>query len=85
MSAENKMSTVAMYDCDSWNSNQSFVGVFTNRYKLEKALRKKMEEGDIVLNDDSPLDLPLKNFSIDDINLYFDYVTLERIELNELI
>lgn len=84
MDSNDKMGTIVMFDCDDWKSNQQFAGVFTNRYKLEKAIRKKMEDGDIVLDENSPLDLPLKNFTIEDINLYFKYVSLERIELNEL-
>lgn len=84
MRSNTKMSTVIMYDCDDWKSNLSVAGVFNNRYKLEVALRKKMDDGDIELDENSPIDLPLKHFSIEDINLYFKYVLLEKIELNEL-
>ena len=79
------MKPVIVQTCDIWKMGDScrIVGVYTSRIKLEKQLRKMLKEKDIELNEGSPIDLPLSNFTIQDMHNFIDYISLTEVEFNE--
>jgi len=76
------MKAIFVQTCNIWKSDPSPVGVYTNRKALEKQLRFMLKKGYIELNEGSPIQLPLKNFSIKEMHDNIDYISIQEIELN---
>jgi len=81
------MKAVLLCTVNIWKETNSgnVRGIFTNRKKLEKYLRKLIKWGDIELCNGSPVSLPLRNFSIKEMHDNFNYLSLQKINLNEEI
>jgi hypothetical protein len=79
------MKAVVLNTCDSWKTFSSFklIGVFTNRKKLEKVIRKLIKSNDIEVDENSPIELPLKNFTINELNNHINFLSVQEINLNE--
>ena len=79
------MKAILLKSCDIWKSNSTTIGVFTNRNKLNQAIRELIKDGDAEQDENSPYKgMSLKHLSINDIHNFFNYISLEEIFLNEL-
>jgi hypothetical protein len=80
------MTPVVIYTCDAWKSWDSsrLVGVYTNRKKMERLLRKMIKAGYIEFADGWDGEI-FSRMTIDQMRTHIDYLIIQEIELNSEI
>jgi len=77
------MKPVIMGTCDVWKGSRALVGVFTNRKKLERQIRKMLKDKSIEIDENSPMSVPLSRWTIRQMHDFINYISLEEVEFNE--